>query len=212
MKIANILSTTKIEAPNDFNVVKSVNDIIDGLPTLIVGYDYVNKHYPDFDITNMELGPNLYWTFKKTEKRDKFDEDLRWFIRKSYEDLTDKLVYLFVDPIQYKPRTLTKIVRKILSLKNVVSYQYNEMVYIYSDNFIFGVDFKLLKYIGMNVNKIKARIKSMSDVFLTNDEILIEYKKCIETLDNRVRYIPYLYSIKNEQDNSSSILHIPREN
>ena len=64
MKIANILSTIKIEAPEDFNIVKSSSDLIDGLPTLIVGYDYVNKNYPDFDITNIELEPNVYWTFK----------------------------------------------------------------------------------------------------------------------------------------------------
>jgi hypothetical protein len=211
MKIANILSTTKIEAPEDFNIVKSSSDLIDGLPTLIVGYDYVNKHYQDFDITNIKLEPNLYWTFKKTEKRDKFDEDLRWFIRKVYEDLTDKLIYLFVDPIQHKPKTLRKIVKKILSLNDVITYQHNEMFYVYSDNLIFGIDLKLLKYLGFNTDKIKEKIKSISNVFLIDDEILIEYKKCIETLNNRVRYIPYLYFIRNGKNNTSSIIHIPRE-
>jgi hypothetical protein len=211
MKIANILSTIKIEAPEDFNIVKSSSDLIDGLPTLIVGYDYVNKHYHDFDITNIKLEPNLYWTFKKTEKRDKFDEDLRWFIRKVYEDLTDKLIYLFVDPIQHKPKTLRKIVKKILSLNDVITYQHNEMFYVYSDNLIFGIDLKLLKYLGFNTDKIKEKIKSISNVFLIDDEILIEYKKCIETLNNRVRYIPYLYFIRNGKNNTSSIIHIPRE-
>jgi hypothetical protein len=211
MKIANILSTTKIEAPEDFNIVKSSIDLIDGLPTLIVGYDYVNKHYHDFDITNIKLEPNLYWTFKKTEKRDKFEEDLRWFIRKVYEDLTDKLIYLFVDPIQHKPKTLRKIVKKILSLNDVITYQHNEMFYVYSDNLIFGIDLKLLKYLGFNTDKIKEKIKSISNVFLIDDEILIGYKKCIETLNNRVRYIPYLYFIRNGKNNTSSIIHIPRE-
>lgn len=211
MKIANILSTIKIEAPEDFNIVKSSSDLIDGLPTLIVGYDYVNKHYHDFDITNIKLEPNLYWTFKKTEKRDKFDEDLRWFIRKVYEDLTDKLIYLFVDPIQHKPKTLRKIVKKILSLNDVITYQHNEIFYVYSDNLIFGIDLKLLKYLGFNTDKIKEKIKSISNVFLIDDEILIEYKKCIETLNNRVRYIPYLYFIRNGKNNTSSIIHIPRE-
>jgi hypothetical protein len=211
MKIANILSTIKIEALEDFNIVKSSSDLIDGLPTLIVGYDYVNKHYQDFDITNIKLEPNLYWTFKKTEKRDKFEEDLRWFIRKVYEDLTDKLIYLFVDPIQHKPKTLRKIVKKILSLNDVITYQHNEMFYVYSDNLIFGIDLKLLKYLGFNTDKIKEKIKSISNVFLIDDEILIGYKKCIETLNNRVRYIPYLYFIRNGKNNTSSIIHIPRE-
>jgi hypothetical protein len=157
------------------------------------------------------LEPNLYWTFKKTEKRDKFEEDLRWFIRKVYEDLTDKLIYLFVDPIQHKPKTLRKIVKKILSLNDVITYQHNEMFYVYSDNLIFGIDLKLLKYLGFNTDKIKEKIKSISNVFLIDDEILIGYKKCIETLNNRVRYIPYLYFIRNGKNNTSSIIHIPRE-
>jgi hypothetical protein len=46
---------------------------------------------------------------------------------------------------------------------------------------------------------------------LIDDEILIGYKKCIETLNNRVRYIPYLYFIRNGKNNTSSIIHIPRE-
>ena len=109
MKIANIFSRSNIEAPQDFNVVTSFNDIIEGLPTLIVGYDYVNEHYPDFDITDICLGKDFYWTFRKTEKRDKYEQDLKWFITKVYVDLTNELSYIFVDPIQYKKKSLLKI-------------------------------------------------------------------------------------------------------
>jgi len=210
MKLANIVSTSKIEAPDEFNVVKSINSVIDGLPTLIVGYDFVNKHYPDFDITNIELKPNLFWTFKRTEKRDKYEEDLNWFIKKVYEDLTNKLIYLFVDPIQYRPRTLRKIVRKIYSLTDPIVYKHKEMLYIYGEGLIFGVDLKLLSFVGINPDKVKQKISLISKMFLKENEILIEYQNYIEILNNKVRYIPYLYSIKNEQDNSSSLIHIPR--
>ena len=101
MKVANIVSTSKVSVSDEFNVVKAMDDIIHGLPTLIVGYDYVNKHYPDFDITDICLGPDLYWTFKRTERRDKHEEDLIWFITKAFEDLTSKVNYVFVDPIQH---------------------------------------------------------------------------------------------------------------
>ena len=84
------------------------------------------------------------------------------------------------------------------------------MFYVYSDNLIFGIDLKLLKYIGLNCDKIKEKIKSISNVFLSDNEILIEYKKCVETLNNRVRYIPYLYFIRNGKNNTSSVIHIPR--
>lgn len=211
MKIANILTTVKIDTLDDFNIVNSSNDLIDGLPTLIVGYDYVNKFYPDFDITNIELGPNIYWTFRKNEKRDKYEEDLNWFIRKVYSDLINSLSYVFVDPIQYKRKTLLKIIRKIYSSDNIISYEHDNMIYIYCDKIIFGLDLKLLKFMGVDFKRIKSKIKSISTVFLEKNEILIEYKNIISFFDNKMRYLPYLYFIKNGQNNTFSLLHISRE-
>ena len=211
MKVANIVSTSKVEAPEEFNVVKTINNVIDGLPTLIIGYDYVDKNYPDFDILNICLGENLYWTFKRTEKRDKFQEDLNWFISKVYSDLTKQIIYVFVDPIQYKKNTLIKIIRKIYSLEKPITYINGEMAYIYGEYILFGVDLKLLRYMGLNVDKIKDKFKKISHEFLTDTNILIEYKKNVEALGNQVRYIPYLYHIRNAQNDSSRLIHIPRK-
>jgi hypothetical protein len=211
MKIANIVSTTKVDAPEEFNVVKSVSEIIDGLPTLIVGYDLVNKLYLDFDITNIYIGENKYWTFKRNEKRDKYESDLKWFISKVYGDLVNQLSYVFVDPIQYREKTLIKIVRKIYSLKEPISFLNGEMLYIYGDKLIFGVDLKLLGFMGVDTDKIKNKIKSISSVFLSESKILIEYEKNISALDNKVKYIPYLYSLRNGQNSTASLIHIPRE-
>ena len=211
MKIANIFSRSNIEAPQDFNVVTSFNDIIEGLPTLIVGYDYVNEHYPDFDITDICLGDNFYWTFRKTEKRDKYEQDLKWFITKVYADLTNELSYVFVDPIQYRGKTLVKIVKKIYSLKNIISYVNHDMIYIYGDKLIFGVDLRLLTYMGVDTQKIQSKIKAASAVFLGSSDIFIEYKNTISSLDNKARYLPFLYSIRNGQNDTSSLIHISRE-
>lgn len=211
MKIANIFSRSNVEAPQDFNVVTSFSDIIEGLPTLIVGYDYVNDKYPDFDITDICLGGNLYWTFKKTEKRDKYEQDLKWFITKVYADLTNELSYIFVDPIQYRGKTLVKIIKKIYSLKNIISYVNDEMIYIYGDKLIFGVDLRLLTYMGIDTEKIQRKIKAVSTVFLDNSDIFIEYKNTVSSLDNKARYLPFLYSIRNGQNDTSSLIHISRE-
>jgi hypothetical protein len=211
MKIANIFSRSNVEAPQDFNVVTSFSDIIEGLPTLIVGYDYVNDKYPDFDITDICLGGNLYWTFRKTEKRDKYEQDLKWFITKVYADLTNELSYIFVDPIQYRGKTLVKIIKKIYSLKNIISYVNDEMIYIYGDKLIFGVDLRLLTYMGIDIEKIQRKIKAVSTVFLDNSDIFIEYKNTVSSLDNKARYLPFLYSIRNGQNDTSSLIHISRE-
>jgi hypothetical protein len=39
MKFANIVTNTQINVSHDFNVVESMDEIIHGLPTLIVGFD-----------------------------------------------------------------------------------------------------------------------------------------------------------------------------
>jgi hypothetical protein len=66
MKLANIVTTTSISVSKDFNVVKSLDETIQGLPTLIIGWDHVKKNYDNYDISNRVLAPSLYWTFKKT--------------------------------------------------------------------------------------------------------------------------------------------------
>jgi len=195
--LANIVSSEKISVSKYFNVVESMNDIIHGLPTLIIGFDYVNKHFSDFDITKPKINDDLYWTFKRTEKRDKSLQDLNWFVYKVFNDLVNNVKYVFVDPIQYNKVSMVKIVKKILSLNKIFSYIHKDMIYLYGDGIIFGIDIKLLKYIGLRIDKIKNKIKEISYCFLDNEMILIEYKKTVEIIGNQVRYIPFLYSIDN---------------
>jgi len=211
MKIGNVVATGKIDLPEDFNLVSSVDDIIVGLPTLIVGYEYVNKNYPDFDITNISLGDGYYWTFKRTEKRDRFEEDVSWFVSKVYRDMTDKIYYVFVDPIQYKKKTLIKIIKKIFSLKEPISYLNGNMVYIYSEDSIFGIDLHLLNYMGISSDKIKSVILRISSVFLDDVNILMEYRKNLLAVNNKIRYLPFLYALRNGKNNTISFIHIPRE-
>jgi hypothetical protein len=197
-KIANIVSDNTIDVSEIFNVVKTMDEIQHGLPTLIVGLDLTDKLYPDFDITNICLAPNVYWTFKKTQKRDKYAEDLNFFINKVYTDMLKGVTYYFVDLIQNQTKTLKRVIKKIREFKHITTYIHKDMVYLYSDNLIFGIDLKLARYIGMDVDKLILKIKSISTVFLTNDEILIEYKKNLEEMEFQARYIPYLVSIINE--------------
>jgi hypothetical protein len=212
MKVANIVSTNKISVSDEFNVVSSLDNIIQGIPTLIVGFDVVNKKFPDFNILSKQLGPNLFWTFKRTEKRDKFEEDLTWFMAYSYQEFVKDLKYVFVDPIQYELFSIKKILKKMNSLKNPVSFSNGRMVYVYGDNYTFGIDLKLMKFVGINPDKIISKIKSKSSVFLDGDKIIIEYKKNVEALGNQVRYIPFLYTIRHEQKDTPSLIHISREN
>ena len=207
MKVANIVSTNKVLVSEEFNVVTSLDNIIQGLPTLIIGFDVVNKKFPDFNILSKQLGPNLFWTFKRTEKRDKYEEDLTWFMAYAYQEFVKELKYVFVDPIQYQRFSIKKILKKMNSISKPVSFYNGRMVYVYGDNYTFGIDMKLMKFVGLNTDKIISKIKSKSSVFLEGDKIIIEYKKNVEALGNQVRYIPFLYTIRHEQKDTTSFVY-----
>jgi hypothetical protein len=198
MKFANIVSTTQINVTDDFNVVQSMDEIIHGLPTLIIGFDLTDKLYPNYDVGEIKVTDNIYWTTKKTENRDKHNIELEWFKFFVYLQMVKDINYIFVDPIQYKKKSLLKILRKIYFSSNKITYEHFDMLYIYSDNYIFGIDLKLLKYMGLNVDKIKYKIIKLSSVFLSYSTIFIEYKNIIEDLENQVRFLPFLYSVRNE--------------
>ena len=198
MKFANIVTNNQINVSHDFNVVESMDQIIHGLPTLIVGFDIADKLYPNYDVGYKKITDNIYWTTKRTENRDKHNFELEWFKFFVYNELVKNISYIFVDPIQYNRKSFLKILKKIYHSPNKISYQHNEMIYIYTDGYIFGIDLKLLKYIGLNESKIKDKIIKLSSVFLGGSDIFIEYKNIIEDLDNQVRFLPFLYSIRNE--------------
>jgi hypothetical protein len=198
MKFANIVSTTQINVSDDFNVVQSMDEIIHGLPTLIIGFDLTDKLYPNYDVGNIKVVDNIYWTTKRTESRDKHNIELEWFKYFAYNELIKNINYIFVDPIQYKKNSLIKILKKIHKLPNKITYLHGKMLYIYGDNYIFGVDLNLIDYMGLNSDKIKNKIIRLSSVFLRDTDIFIKYKDIIQDLNNQVRFLPFLYFIRNE--------------
>ena len=197
MKIGNIVSNNKIEVSEDFNVVDSFDEIIEGLPTLIIGWDYLNKNFSDYDVLTRKVTDNISWTFKKSENRTLFESDLYFFVYNTYHSLFNKIDYIFIDPILFSRRKIKKIIGKILSIDVLYSYQYNNMIYIYGDKLVFGIDLSLLEFIDIKKEKILSKIKEIVTIFLADDKLFIEYKKNIGEFDNYVRYVPYLYSIKN---------------
>jgi hypothetical protein len=198
MLIANIVSATNVNVSCDFNVVKSLDQTVQGLPTLIIGWDYVKKNYPDYNIINRKLSGDLFWTFKKTEKRELHEEDIYYFVESSYKNLIKDVIYTFIDPIQFSRKNIIKFLKALNKTKKIISYKHDNMIYICFNNYVFGIDLKLTEFIGLNTDKLLNKIKNKSNSFLDKNMIFIEYKNRIENLDNQVKYIPYLYSIENE--------------
>ena len=50
------------------------------LPKLIIGLELSKRHIDNFSIIEKKANDNLYWTFKKTEKRNDYEKDLNNFL------------------------------------------------------------------------------------------------------------------------------------
>lgn len=197
MFVGNIVTHSNINVDKYFKVVKSLDDIIDGLPTLIVGWDIVKTINPNADFIDKKLSETIFWTFKKSERRDIFEDDFYNFTEYCYGLLIKDIEYNFIDLIQLNETELKNIFRFIKKCENVVGYLYNKMLYIFVEKTIYGIDLTLLKYMDYNTDDVLCKIKSYCSVFLDNKEILIEYKDVIDMLNNEVKYIPFLYSIEH---------------
>ncbi len=198
MTVGNIVSNTKINVSADFNVVKSLDEIIQGLPTLIVGWDKLNSYFHDYNVLTRTVNDDICWTFKKNEKRDLYEEDLYYFTKKSYENLVKDIIYLYIDPIVFTKGMIKKIYRKLASADGIITYHHDNMLYIYCEKIVFGLDLDMLKFIGIDVDKTLNKIRLNSKSFLEKNVIFIEYNFRMERLDNQVKYIPYLYKIEHE--------------
>lgn len=198
MHIANIVTNSNIIVDKYFNISNSLDNIIQDLPTLIIGWDIVKTINPDVDFIDKKLSDNIFWTFKKSERRDIYQEDLYNFITYCYKNLIKDINYSFIDLITLTDSEIKESFNNIKKCKKSATYQYNDMIYVYCDNTIYGIDLKLVKYLDYDVKKTIEKIKKNSFVFLSGDQILIEYKDIIESLDNEVKYVPYLYTIEHE--------------
>lgn len=197
MFVGNIVAHSKINIDKYFNVVESIDNIIPNLPTLIVGWDIVKIDNPDVDFINRKLSDDIFWTFKKTERRDMFENDLYDFIHHCYNLLVKNVNYKFIDLIQLSESELKVTFKNIKKSVNVVGYIHEQMLYIYTENTVYGLDLNLVNYLEYNLLETLNKIKSYCSVFLDNDEILIEYKDIIDMLNNEVKYVPFLYSIEH---------------
>ena len=198
MFIGNIVTKSIIKSPDKFNVVDSLDKIIESLPTLIIGWEIVKEINPNADFYNRRLSNNIKWTFTLTEKRNLYEEDLYYFIEECHNNLISKVTYKYIDFILTNDDDLAYILKNIKNSEKNIALKNDDMIYIYSSNYLFGIDLNIIDFVGRNRDKLINYLKSFINVFLEDSKILIEYKGYMSALNNQVKYIPYLYSIENE--------------
>ena len=194
MDIGNIVSKTKIEIEN-FKICDSLECVNEELPTLIIGRKLSKELLGNnISILHKKISNNIYWTFDKTERKSEFESDLELFKADCFVSFGGNIQYVYLD-ILYSSRKINyRIIKKILSLKKpIIYFSENDMVYIYGENIIFGVDLNVLNYFEGKKEKIVEKIKSLNGNTLIDSTIFNKCKDLIYKLKNKNRFIPYIF-------------------
>ena len=199
MLIGNVVCERHIKIDKNFNLIKSTDEIIKDLPTLIIGLDNAKSFTDKISYLDRKINTNTFWTFTRLEKRDLFEEDLFYFIKFSYDELLKLAKFNFIDLILSDSDEINKVFNNIKSSDRVITFSYENMVYVHINDMIYGFDLRQVDYIGKSKNIFIDKIKDMSNVFLSDEKILIEYKKELSILNDEIKYVPLIYLLRNNE-------------
>ena len=206
MYIGNIVTKDKI-SDEKYNICEDITQINDNFITLIIGWGLVKEIYGEenLSILNKKIDEKTYWTFDSKERKVDLEIDLEYFSHKCIDYINQSLNYIFVDVLHDNPTKIKKIIKKIYSLKNIISFFNDKMVYIFDENLIFGLDLNILEFVGLDINKIKHKIINISQITLRENEIFNKCIRCVE--NNNEKTIPYIYRYgTTHKDNHISIV------
>jgi hypothetical protein len=194
MYVGNIVTESKLDVES-FGIYNNIDAIDNDLPTLIIGWKKVKKLYGDkVSILHKQLNFNTYWTFSPKERKSEYETDTDSFFTYCYNFFGQNIPYVYLDVLLGKKRVNLKIIKKILTLKNPITYiSENNMVYIYGENIIFGLDLNVVKLFEGKYEKILNKVKSLENNTLVDLEIFNKCEDLILKLKNKDKYIPYIY-------------------
>lgn len=193
MIIGNIVCSEKMENKK-FNLVSDLKEIKNTLPTLIIGWENTKNILGENNVSILkkEVTDNLYWTFNIKERKVDYEVDVETFEEVCYKTIEENINYVYIDVLHDSKRKIKKIFNKILSLPHITTYKNNNnMLYIFGENLVFGVDLNICEFIGIKKQKIIDKVKEITDVTLLQNEI---FNKCKDLINNnREKIIPYIY-------------------
>jgi hypothetical protein len=168
------------------------------VPTLIVGWGYVKKHYPEQSIMNSKIFDNLYWTYSLSENESKSKSDIESFLNFSIKTFFNKslITYDAIIDGELKEFILKNINPKIRSF----IYFHKNACYIYNDKNTYAISLLSLSFVGKDykkiltslINKIECTILSYYNV---SRYVYIDELRDVMTTEN-IFWSKYTYNIE----------------
>lgn len=194
--IANILTDEPFNEGELYNVVRDKDELVPDIPTLIIGWERTKTEYPDASIIEWEVADNVYWTYGKYERRDKYEVNVKKFQDLSFKKFVESLKYVFYDVMLDGEDRFTKFIELLLSNIQKTVYITGDMMYIYIDytKKVVGVSLRDCDYLGETYKKriFSAMYNNPSVILLKNNDAIS--KEIRFKTRGRAYILPYLYS------------------
>ena len=186
---------SKIDIEPFFNIVDDENKLVDGIPTLIIGWDSVKSLYGDINILDKKVKDNIYWTFGKRERRNVMEVDVQKFKRKAMSITCNNVKYKFFNILTAKNDKKKSFYLLLKDTRHKTIFSFNNMLYIYIDgtDTVVSISLRDVDYIGGDVKKIFSTLYNNKFVKVANDNELKDTNAKLFFKDN-IYLIPYIFS------------------
>lgn len=187
MKIANVYTTAKID--NElYNVTDKVESLIEGIPTLIIGWSNVKRIYPTADILNWKINDNTYWTFGKRERRNEYESRLDKFLELSVGELDKRIVYRYINLLIATTEEKNALFSKLTNGSKKSVLKYYDMLYITEEeyNVVYGISLRDIDYEGKDRNCVINLIKKNQSVTYVEEDECSVCNDIISKMRNKV--------------------------
>lgn len=189
--IANILTDKPFVNTELYNVVNNKDNLIDGIPTLVIGWEYTKKMYENANILEWEIDRNTYWTYGKREKRNRYEENL--------EKFRELALYRFIKSVKYSYFNILissneekEYVWSLIDTNGTYVYLNNDMVYAFDEqeNKVIGFSLRDIDYLKKDRKKVLSKIYSNTNLIEVKDNLSWETKNALR---NYSYVIPFLW-------------------
>lgn len=194
--IANILTQEPFSDAELYNVVKDRKGLIPGIPTMIVGWDLTKSEYPDASIIEWKVADDVYWTYGKYERRDKYEINVKKFQDLAFKKFIDTLEYVFYDVLITQNARFESFIASFSSPVPKTVYVTGDMMFICYDGAkkVVGLSLRDCDYLDDSLKKriFSAMYNSQSvNILKNNDDIS---KQLRFKARGKAYILPYLYS------------------
>ena len=193
--LANILTKSKFNDFNFYNVVDNINDLIEDIPTLIIGWKFANELYDNLNILEHKISDNVYWTFGKREKREQMEKDILKFKTLALNNLINGINYSFFNILTEDIESKKEFYKELTNCSDKTIYTYDNMMYIYYDkgNFVYGLSLRDIEYENGNIKKLFSKMYKCDNIkFIDNKNEDVQKIKYF--LKNNLYIVPYICS------------------